>query len=134
MTPLAKAKIAAYLAVIFMAGGVSGGVLMWRKTQVKSPPPSMEKVCVTMNRSLKEKLGLTSEQMLKIQPILDRTSREIKKIHASAIQEIDTAIFCSHELMAEYLSPEQIEKLDKIDAERREWVAKCQRNREASGK
>lgn len=130
MTSLTKTKLIAYLAVIFVAGAVSGAVITSRRAQEKSRPPSMEKVCHTMHDHLKAKLELTPEQVLQVQPILDQTAHAIKKSHARTMAEIDAAIERSHEEVAKYLTAEQLVKLEALRAERREWKAKRQRQRE----
>ena len=134
MTGITQTKLAAYLAVIFVAGAVSGSVITLRKAQAKSQPPSMEKVCHKMQDRLRTSLELTSEQSAEIQPILDRTAQEIKKIHSRTMQEIEAAICRGHEQLAKHLNPQQRLRLDQLDADRRDWLAKRQRARDANGK
>jgi Spy/CpxP family protein refolding chaperone len=122
MTSITKSKLSLYLGVIFIAGVVSGSVITLRKAQTKAQPPSMENVCHKMQDSLKAKLGLTDEQFAKVRPILEQTAQEIQSIHGRTMQEIDAAIRRSHDELAKHLTPEQKQKLEEMDIERRDWM------------
>ena len=127
---MTKSKLSLYIAVIFFDGAVSGGVVALRKAQAKSQTPSMEKVCHKMQDRLKVKLGLTEQQFETIRPILDRRTEEIQKIHLRTLQDIEAAIRQSHEEMAQYLTEEQKQKLEEMQAERREWLGKRGKRRD----
>lgn len=125
MNYLTKNKIALYLAVIFMAGGITGTVIAWGSAKGKfSQPPSMDKVCTKMQDRLKSQLELTPDQLERIQPILDRTSQEMRAIHEKTMKEIDEAIQRSHAEIARELNPEQRRKLEALQQERRELMEK----------
>src|SRR5262245_10650862 len=109
---LTRSKLGLYVAIIFMAGVVSGSVITLRKVQAKAQPGSMENVCHKMQDSLKAKLGLTDAEFAKIRPILDQTAQEIQKIHSRTMQDFDAAIRRSHDELAKHLTPEQKQKLE----------------------
>jgi Spy/CpxP family protein refolding chaperone len=134
MKSLTKTNLSLYLAVIFIAGAVTGGALGWRKAQSKPPTPTMDKVCMSCEDRLKARLNLTPEQITQIQPILEHTSQKIKNAHRRCIDEIDNWLRKRNEEIAKYLTPEQLDKLEEDDSLRREWMAKRQRGRDSASK
>ena len=130
MKSLTKSKFHLYVGVIFIAGAVSGSVITLRKEYAKAQPQSMENICHKMQDSLKTKLGLTDEQFAKVSPILDQTAQEIQNIHGRTIQEIDAAIRRSHVELAKHLTAAQKQKLEEMDAERRDWMMRRAKRRD----
>lgn len=125
MNSLSQSKIVLYLAVIFVAGGITGTVIAWGSAKRKMlQPPSMEKVCSFMEDKLKSRLDLTPEQMAKIQPILNQTACEMKAIHAQTLEQIDRTIQKANEQIAKELNAEQRRKLEEMEIERREFMQK----------
>jgi hypothetical protein len=130
MNAITKTKFGFYIAMIFVAGVVSGGVIAFRKAQAKSQLPSMEKVCHRMDGELKSRLGLTEDEFARIRPILEKNTREIQGIHARSLQEIDATIRKHHEELARLLTPGQQQKLVELDAERREFMGQRGKKRD----
>jgi hypothetical protein len=120
MSPLTPSKVVAYLAVIFVVGGATGAVLTFKNTRDRDArPPSMEKVCSGMQDRLRTKLGLTEEQMKKLQPIFEQPAHDLRAVRSRAIQDTDAIICRAHQQIARELSPEQKIKLEEFDRERR---------------
>jgi len=128
MISLSRTHLSGYVAAIFVAGAVTGGVLGWRKAQVKSPPVSVEKACMTIEDRLKAKLQLSPKQIKKIQPILDQSSHEIRKLDLHMLKEVNAILCRRDEQISRFLSPEQLEKLTEWDPDRCEWIQKMQRS------
>ncbi len=125
MNPLTKSKIAAYLAIIFVAGGIAGTVLAWGSAKRNMlRPATPEKICHAMQARLKSKLDLTPEQLVKIQPILDRITRDIETIHAKTVEKIDQTIRKANEEIALVLTEEQKKKLQELENDRCRFTSK----------
>ena len=125
-----KQKIGLYLSLIFLAGGVAGGSIMWTASTKKSPPPprrefpDSERMCDFMRKRLEERVGLTPEQVEKIDPLLEQSARDIKAIHDKTLQDVEDVIRRTHSEIAATLTPEQKAKLDEVERERREFWRK----------
>ncbi len=123
MNRLTTSKVIACLAVIFVAGATAGSVVTWKKTRQQSTqPPTMEKVCTRLQDRLISKLGLSTAQVEKLQPIFDHTALELRAVHTRALCDTDQILRRAHEQMAQELSPEQKIRLQEFDRERREWM------------
>jgi Spy/CpxP family protein refolding chaperone len=121
MSHLTKNKIAAYLALIFVAGAVSGAVLTWWPTRNTSGgPPTVKRACDHYKNRLRERLALTPEQMLRIEPILERTEDELRAIQRRTAKEVEQVIERSDQEIAQQLSDEQRAKLEEMVRERKE--------------
>ena len=60
MNLLTKGKIISYLAAIFVAGGISGGVIAWKEAkQEMFKPPSSKKMCAFFRERLQAELKLS---------------------------------------------------------------------------
>src|SRR5204863_2906771 len=92
-----KLKIAAYLLLIFIAGGLSGGAIIWktgsRQTAVNppmghKPPPGPGAMCDFILNEWKEKIDLTDEQATKVRPILEDGMKEIRALQERSVQQV----------------------------------------------
>lgn len=121
MSRLTKNKVAAYLVLIFAAGAVSGGLLTWWPTR-NTPvgPPTVKRACDHYKNRLRERLALTPEQMLKIEPILERTEEELRAIQRRTAREVEQVIERSDAEIAKQLSDEQRARLEDMVRERKE--------------
>jgi hypothetical protein len=125
MNLLNSSKLAACLAIIFVAGGAAGAVITLRNTRERQAQvPSMEKTCTRLQDRLTSKLGLSPDQVKTLQPIFDHTAHELQAVHARALRDTDQILVRAHEKIAVQLSPEQKKKLDRVDQERQEWLAR----------
>ncbi len=130
MNPLTKPKIISYLALIFVAGGISGAVLGGGLAkQAKLQPPTMGNVCDHLRRRLQSQLDLTPDQMKRIKPILQRTEREMEGAHRRTMEQIELIMEKSNAQIAKELTPAQQLKLGAMDNRRREVLQKCFKDR-----
>jgi Spy/CpxP family protein refolding chaperone len=131
MNSLTKGKILAYLAIIFIAGGATGAVIMMRKDRgQQAQPASVEKACTRFQDRLILKLELTPAQVRKLQPVFDQTTHDLRAIHAKALRHADEVIRRAHEEIARELTPEQKLKLQALDQEREDWLRRRVQSRE----
>jgi len=136
MTNISKNKLILSLALIFVAGGVSGAVLTLGSTSKQSSPkpPSMERVCDHMKKRLQARLSLTDEQLTKISPVLEKTARELELIHRRHIRDVELVFEKSNEELALHLSPEQQRKLEEYSRERKAYFERSNKNRDGKSR
>ena len=139
-----KKKIALYVALIFLAGGVAGGSIGWTASTRQHEPrhrrefPDAKRMGEFMLRRLEERVGLTQEQVATLRPILEQSAQDIREVHGKALQEVEAVIRRTHEEIAATLTPEQKIRLDEVEKERREFwrkhfKKKDQRDRDEDG-
>jgi len=121
MNDLKTTRVLAYLAAIFVAGGATGAVITLNNSREHTTqPPSIEKSCTQFQDRLISRVGLTPEQVKKLQPVFERTAHELCAIHSRALHDADDVIRKAHEEIARELTPEQKARLDEFDRERRD--------------
>jgi len=122
-----------YLALIFLAGGISGAAVAWNsarhrsfgdRKEWKGRSRTMRDVCDQMRSRLQSRLVLTPEQAARIDPILDQTAKEMDAAHRRTIEQIEQILQKSDEEIAKYLTEEQKAKLQEMEKERREFKDK----------
>ena len=126
-----KQKIGSYLCLIFLAGGVAGGSIAWTaSTKQKQKPahskhfPDTKRMCDFMRQRLEERVGLTPEQVQKIEPLIEQSARDIRAIHDKTLQDVEDVIRRTHSEIAATLTPEQQARLVEFENERREFWRK----------
>ncbi|MEK7676259.1 MAG: hypothetical protein AAB676_10555 [Verrucomicrobiota bacterium] len=127
MNLLTKGKIISYLAAIFVAGGISGGVIAWKEAkQEMFKPPSSKKMCAFFRERLQAELKLSPSQMQRLEPLLEKRVLEMEAIHSRTVQQIDELFRESNEQIARALelTPEQRLKLDEMEKKRAEFMRK----------
>lgn len=127
MNRLTKRRVALYLAFIFLAGAVSGGILMRTVGTERPPrrgPPSVGKMCDHVRKRFQERLALTPEQMRKIDPIIERMGEELRAIHERSTAEVESVIQRTNAEIARELTPEQRIQFEKMEQERQAWRQK----------
>ena len=130
MNHLTKQQIILCLALIFIAGGITGAVVISGATkETQSRPPTMGKVCDHMRKRLQSELGLTPDQVKRIEPILRETEREMEGVHHRSMGQIAQIIEKSNAEIARELTPEQRIKLAAMENKRRESLQKCVKDR-----
>ena len=130
MNNLTKPKIISYLALIFLAGGISGAVIIGGAAkEAKTKPPTMGNVCDHMKKRLQSELELTPDQMKRIEPILRETEREMENVHRRSMGQIGQIMEKSNAEIAKELTPAQRVKLAAMDIKRRESLQKCFKDR-----
>lgn len=127
MNLLTKGKIILYLTAIFVAGGISGGVIAWKEAkQDMFKPPSSKKMCAFFRERLQAELNLTPDQVRRLEPLLEKRVQEIEAVHSRTIEQIDELFRASNEeiVLALGLTPEQRLKLDEMEKKRAEFMRK----------
>lgn len=135
-----KNTIALYIGLIFLAGGVAGGSIVWTTQQKqKTAPvarefPDTKKMCDFMRKRLQDRVGLTAAQVEKIDPLLEASALEIKSIHDKTLQDVEDIIRKTHSEIAATLTPDQKVRLDEVENERRKFWRKHFKKREQKEK
>ena len=122
MNHLSKAKFISYLVAIFLAGGVTGATVAVSVTRqmVAEPPHSGRMDARYLKERFRSKLDLSPEQAEIVEPILEKTSEELKSIRAETSKRIGLVMKNSYELIGKELTSEQRIKLEEMKKDRLE--------------
>jgi hypothetical protein len=120
-TPKRKALV--YMAAIFaaglLAGGVVGGLSGFRLgTQRLARPLPADQMAATVKQRLQQELHLTAEQQKLIAPMVDSFVLEMNEVHSNTVERAVGVIQHMHQRVAEVLTPEQGERLLQVQTER----------------
>jgi hypothetical protein len=122
---MTKRTIAFYIALIFIAGGIAGAGVATAYKPAKTPPPrehkgppSPEDFQTHIFNRMKERLALTPDQILKVEPVFRKGFEEVRAIQDRSIKEVEATVKRNHEEIAKLISSEQAAKLDEMDRER----------------
>jgi hypothetical protein len=120
MSQFSQWKTIGYAAAIFVAGGISGGALgvYEAKSRLFSPPGERE-MALHMRNRLQARLGLSPEQMAKINPIILNAASELRAIRSETAERLNKVFEDSYAQVSAVLTPEQRPKLDEMLRERR---------------
>jgi Spy/CpxP family protein refolding chaperone len=133
---VSKFKLMLYLAAIFAAGGVSGWVVAAKTTKQKifSPPAPKEFSSRFCDRVFSS-LDLSDDQKQKVREIGDRYDKDMFKLHAQHGRQIRQAVSNRNAQLSAILKPEQFEKFEEIERQRRESsrTRSGDRNRDRDG-
>src|SRR5687767_1331326 len=113
-----KWKLAFAFLLVFIAGVTTGclfGALHLKGRHIIGPPHSGD-VAGKMRKHFRKALDLTPEQEAKIMPIIDATSTKLEAIRLETAERVRAVMAESKREVAPQLSPEQQEKLDKLEA------------------
>ncbi len=130
MKYLTKGKIVFYLAAIFVAGGVTGGVFSWREAREKNwKPPTSTKMCEDFRRHLQDELGLNAGQVRQLEPLLEKRVKAMEDIRARTVQQIEELLRTSDLEIADALklTADQRAKLLEMEKNRHEHFGKGHR-------
>lgn len=122
MNSALKWKLIAGFLLVFIAGGATGIFMtMAIGHHVFGPhPPNV--VAQAMKNRLRWQLRLTDEQMAKISPIVDKTASQLSEIRGDTGKRVRDVITESHREIAQYLTPEQQQRLKQMEERRRQWM------------
>jgi len=109
---IAKLKPWLILAVIFVAGGLSGAALTML---FGHPHRDMQQMWMLR---LNRELNLTADQQAKIQPIVHDTAEEVQKLHREEFDKVGQLLKSSDDQIAAILTPDQKADLQKMIDER----------------
>jgi Spy/CpxP family protein refolding chaperone len=116
-----KWKLAFAFLLVFIAGVTTGclfGALHLKKRHIIGPPHSGD-VAGKMREHFRKALDLTPDQEAKILPVIDATSTRLEAIRLETAERVRTVMAESKREIAPQLSPEQQEKLNKLEAHHR---------------
>lgn len=102
-------RMAFFGAVILLAGIVIGGasIMILLPHKLMTPPPGPEFDSLRMLPSLRRDLGLSTEQSVRISPILDKHMKKLGEIRTEARAEITQTLKQMNEDISEVLTDRQ---------------------------
>jgi Spy/CpxP family protein refolding chaperone len=118
-----KWKLIAGFLLVFIAGGATGVFMtmaIGHHFMFAQHAPGV--VAQTMKNRLRWQLRLTDEQMAKISPIIDKTATQLAEIRGDTGKRVRDVIVESHKEIAQYLTPEQQQRLKQVEERRRQWM------------
>ena len=130
MKYLTKGKIVLYLAAIFVAGGVTGAVISWRESgEKKWKPPTAKGICDSFRDRLRSELGLTPQQLERLEPLLQKRVATMEEIRTRTVKELEELIRTSDAEIANALNltSDQRAKLQELEKSGREHFGKGRR-------
>ena len=119
-----KWKLGLAFLLVFVAGGMTGAFFGFHHLghHVMLGPPHSGDVPDRMREHLRRTLGLTAEQEKKIGPIVDATSAKLETIRVETAERVRAVMEESKKEVAPLLTPEQQQKLDKLESEHRKMM------------
>ena len=128
MNPTPKRRAALYLAAVFAAGLIAGGLAGFALARRwPPPPPSPEHMAGHIRSRLTSDLRLTETQTQQIAPVVDELVRQMQVEHESTVERMVQIIRESHQRMEPFLTPEQREKFRRIQQEREQAFRRAAR-------
>jgi hypothetical protein len=130
MKYLTKGKIVLYLAAIFVAGGVTGAVINWRESgEKKWKMPTPKGICDSFRNRLRVELGLTPQQLDRLEPLLQKRVTCMEEIRTRTVKELEELMRTSDAEIADALelTAEQRAKLQQMEKSGREHFGKGRR-------
>ncbi|HXC99344.1 MAG TPA: hypothetical protein VN048_08375 [Verrucomicrobiae bacterium] len=121
MTRPAAWKVLLYTCALFLAGAVCGAMLISRRAPVADQPLKLgrtNEIANNIRTKLNSRLQLTPAQQQKFEPLFVKTSVELESIHKDCLDRITAALSQLHAEMAPDLTPEQLQLVKALEAER----------------
>ena len=120
MNSIARWKIVVSLAVIFLAGSITGALftIAIAKHEVRRQSDPTQWFQLTMQR-WKTRLHLTSAQEEKLKPIVQETVEELRTLRASDLRQTDEILARARTRIEPELTPEQRVRLQKMQEARK---------------
>lgn len=114
-------KVVLVLIGIFLAGAVTGGLVMARfGRELMARRPMPDQWATMQLRRLAERLDLTAQQQEELKPIVRRNMEELRKLRNSAMSESRTVFERMQREIREKLTPEQREKYEQMEKDFRD--------------
>lgn len=120
MNPFTKPRIAVYMAGIFLAGGLSGGVLgyqMARNRFFRLPPP--QNMSEHIMSRFDSDLRLNNAQDLQIKPVVEEACNKLHLTHQKAMEDGGQIMDAMDAKVMTFLNPEQTAKFKEKQMERK---------------
>jgi hypothetical protein len=123
MNALGKRKLSAYVLAIFLAGGGTGSLLTWEVCQRRvGTPPSPTEIGARLRARFQSRLGLTPEQVRKVEPMIEQAMRRVEAIRNETASNVFANVSNLHEQVVTVLTPEQKTKFEELERERRDYL------------
>src|SRR5262245_2418969 len=115
---MTKTRIALYLALIFVAGGIAGAGIRsaWQPSRMPPQRPREDFANHIFNQ-IRERLALTPEQIEKVEPVFRKGFEDVRAIQDRSLKEVQAAVKRNHEEIGKLVTPEQRQKLEEMDRE-----------------
>lgn len=118
-----RKKTCLYLAAIFCAGLLAGGVLGSSLTKrAILQPPHPQALASRIEKELVQKLGLDATQQKKTRLLIDGSITRIMGIYFESIWKIDSELLAAQDALISDLTPEQKTKLKDLAKDRQEFL------------
>lgn len=114
-----------YLAAIFLAGVLTGGLLgatLTKQYLVRALRPRV--MASRIEKELAQKLDLDPTQQKTTRLLVDRSMTRIMGIYAETVQKIDAELLDAQKELTSELTPEQREKLKDLATSRQDFLRK----------
>jgi Spy/CpxP family protein refolding chaperone len=127
-----KAKITVTLIAIFLAGALAGGFFVSAFSS-RGRPPSFGNLSERQMSRMTSILELSEAQIARIHPIIDDISEQIRSIRQESMAEFAGLYKEMEKRVIAELTPEQIEKFNAYQEERRQRAEKMLKRRRMDG-
>ena len=123
MNSALKWKLIAGFLLVFIAGGATGVFMTMSIGHhfMFGPHPPGQAARMMKNR-LQWQLRLTDDQMKKISPIVEKAGGQLEQIRGDTGKRVRETIAGVHREIAQYLTPEQRERLKQMEQRQRHWM------------
>jgi Spy/CpxP family protein refolding chaperone len=121
MNSVLKWKLIAGFLLVFIAGGAAG-VFVTMTMGHRFMLGHHNVTAQMMKHRLQWQLKLSDEQMTKISPIVEKTAAQLEEIRGDTGKRVRDVIAESHREIAQFLTPEQQERLKQMEERRRHWM------------
>ncbi len=111
------------LAVIFIAGVLTGVALNVALSSHSNKPPGQHDFGKSIMTKITERLKLTPDQVTKIQPIIEDTAAKVRALHHEEMQRGADIFKANDDAIAAFLTPDQKAELQKMREEREKMFA-----------
>jgi Spy/CpxP family protein refolding chaperone len=105
------------LAVIFIAGGLSGSALTMALSSHYHHPPMPGKIEKLIMMRMTRELNLTPDQQDKIRPIVGAAAKQFQEVHREEVRRVSQIIKQTNDQITPILTAEQKVQLDKLQTE-----------------
>lgn len=112
-------QVCLVLVAIFVAGGISGGLVAFQIARRHAPPPPGVWIARRIENVARE-LQLTPAQMERVQPIVKRNVEELTKLSRQSMHTVHEMLERMETEIGAELTPEQRTRYEQILKERRE--------------
>lgn len=114
-------KLLAGFALVFVAGGLTGGFIGALHARQMFIGMHENMLAERMRHRLRAELQLTSEQEAKIAPIIDKAAAHLRQIRHSTGQQVHETLMQAHREIRPVLNDEQRVKLTRFEEYPRHW-------------